>query len=530
MWLYQALTQHGLVEFLWQFLSTQSHHFHPPLIPALTTPFYLVLGPSFAAALWFNTVALVLFYSYAFKLIKRLMGEMPAAVAVVIMALFPMTYGLARVYMLEFGLAAIVVIWLYYFYQSDVLAEKRYLPWLGLLLGAGLLTKVTFPMYVIGPVSWEIFRKLWRSAKVDLKVISSRFLLVGALGGLLALPWYWKNSDAAWTGTHIISGDLNKLDAIKTALSGSQILQFLTEFLTEGISAYFFVLGLVLVAILTLRRRRIERRGMGFLLAWWLPVFLIVALGRYKIARYAFPVFPALAALLALVIVRVLPVSSTRRVLVLGGLLLIPLGNYLQLSFFDVWTWLPQRVLASDPLGLLETNKEYQFTYRVRGEKWPLESILEVLQKHTYNQPGEEIYGIMRFWLGPLARTNLMFLGAAKNIPLLLDESIYENQSVTSWLEEAVINQADYEYLVIEQPIIKWSASKHEPTIDYPPASHLPSASIVKWFKIESVINTSLGYYYKQIAAIPMPASSQVEVLIYQRSYEPINEQQVQEN
>lgn len=514
--LYKTLTHHGFLNFIRQFLHTTSHFFHPPLIPALTTPFYLLLGLTLRNALWFNTASLIFFFIFLFRLFKQRFGETQAVVAVALTALFPLTYGLSRAYLLEFGLATIVVIWLYYFCESDCLANKRYLPILSLLFGVGWLTKATFIVYIIGPILWEFYRRARVGADFNLRIRATRLVLLGCVGGLLALPWYWNNILNLWAGIEAMSGRQNQVGIIAALLSWPSFKQFVELFLREGISIYFVTMGIVLLIMIGVRRQWSIRHGAGFLIAWFIPPFIAFALLEEKIHRYLFPALPSIAGLLSLGLARVLPVSPVRRALALALLMLIPVGNFIQLSFFDVWTRLPAAMLHGDRLGILENSAGIAFTFRAKREPWPLETILEVIQDNTAKRPGKPIHGIMRFWLGPLWRTNLLFLAATKDIALTMDETIYDKKPVATWLSDNVSAEMDYEFLVIEQPVITLSELDNKPEVTYEPAMELPPDSIVNWFKLEDVLSTKAGLY-KKTATIALPESTGAEVVIYRR-------------
>lgn len=491
--LYQTLIHQGFAEFIKHFINTASHYYHPPLIPALTAPFYAVFGPSVAAALWINTLFLVLFYVYLFRLVREWAGDGPALAAVLINALFPMTYGLARLYLLEFGVAALVVVWLYYFYRSQAPANGRYVPALGLLLGAGLLTKATFPIYIVGPIIWELlyqsrtgWHAVWRSSR--------RILLVSGIGGLLALPWYWHHADWVWKGAHYISGDLHQTSQLKSTLSWVALLTFWRSLLTEGTSVYFFVLGLVLLGLWLVLRRRLPVGPFGFVLAWWLPPFLLCSLMSEKIGRYLFPAFPAVAALLGLLYGSLVaqrhktPWLAFGRTLAPAVLLLIPLGNFFQLSFFDVWTRPSDRTLHYVPYSVLDVTADHEFTYRPRTERWPLDTILSTLQAHTFAKPPREIRCSIYFMSYALPPANLWFLALARDLPLAIYPLICAPGSLACCLLE---EQADREFLLIERPTMYG-------------------------FELEELLDGGLTPY-RELAAIHLPPSRKTQLVIYKR-------------
>jgi hypothetical protein len=507
--LYQAMRTAGWLEFVSTFYHTASQYCHPSLIPMMSALLYRWLDPSVATAMWVNTLFLILSCIYLFKLVKRLTdgSERTAALAVAIMALFPMTYGVARLYMLDIGHAAVVVMWLYYFYLSDAFTHKRYWLGLGLLLGLALLVKDTFPLFIAGPVAWEILYRVRAEGRSTLKTAIAGLLVVGGIGGLLAFPWYWNHTEniRACIGLNVRFG-VNLLPADVIPDVRPTMINFLTWLVSEGISVYFFLLGLVLIGLALLRRgpgvaarRRaggVSGRGLGFLLAWWIPPFLACCMVR--IVRHAFPAFPVLAVLLSLLVAPILPRPLGRRALALAGLLLIPLGNFVHLSFLDVWTRLPAAVLQVDRIGVLSMDS-LEFTHKAARERGPRESMLDTLQQHANVAPPEliriKLYVIKR----PLFGANLIFLAMRRAIPLEIWEEyqfdVSELEPTLGNMEQALKEEMVYEFLIVEWPV------------PFRPA-------------LDDLLHSS----FREVATFPVPDwgyDYETEVIIYQKNGSP---------
>src|SRR5260370_22132736 len=163
----------------------------PPLIAVLPTPVYLLLGRNPGAAYAVNLAFLLVMFAALYHLAKRFSSARAGLLVVYIAGTMPIIYGLARWYLVDLGLTAIVCV------AILLLAEWGKLDgaWNGLLLGIvcgfGLLMKVSFPLYILVPM-------LYFGVKARRSKLLRRTLFYFALScGLLALPWYLSNFGSA---------------------------------------------------------------------------------------------------------------------------------------------------------------------------------------------------------------------------------------------------------------------------------------------------------------------------------------------
>ncbi|MEO7974952.1 MAG: glycosyltransferase family 39 protein, partial [Thermoanaerobaculia bacterium] len=135
--LYHALTRQGVLAFLDAFSHSMGNK--APLIAALPLPLYPLLGESHAAARFVNLAWIVLAAIYIFRIGRKVAGGATGLLAVIVLNTFPLVAAMSRQYLVEYGLMAMVIVWIYYLlrWQSG---EATRVPWiLGVLLGFGLL-------------------------------------------------------------------------------------------------------------------------------------------------------------------------------------------------------------------------------------------------------------------------------------------------------------------------------------------------------------------------------------------------------
>lgn len=120
---YHSLTEGGL----WAFLSSYAGSFgnRAPLISVLPLPFYLLFGPGYHAALLVNSLFIVIINIYLFLLVRRLFFPPVALAAVFFFQTMPLAYGLSRAFMVDYGLTALVIVWVYYLVASERLSRER---------------------------------------------------------------------------------------------------------------------------------------------------------------------------------------------------------------------------------------------------------------------------------------------------------------------------------------------------------------------------------------------------------------------
>ena len=299
--LYHRLTRGSLADFVQAYLGAFGTK--APLIAVLPLPFYVIFGTSYYSALLINSFFIVISNIYLFFLGRKLYSAEVGLAAAVFYETMPLAYGLSRAVMTEYGLAALVIVWLYYLAASEQFNRGSANFALGVALGLGLLMKVMFPAFIVGPflLAWILRRSqppravtdgfwLWRAcARRPLTAIAAPALIIAG-------PWYasnWRPLLAfAW---HSAYGEVG------TEYNSGGFGRWILAFVNEGISSYYAAVLLLLGLAALIKTGASWRRDASgvFLLAWLLPPLVAIGAGSNHLIRFIAPLLPVFAMALA---------------------------------------------------------------------------------------------------------------------------------------------------------------------------------------------------------------------------------------
>ncbi len=300
---YHQLTNEGFKAFLSAYAS--SFRTKAPLISVLPIPFYLLFGTGYQTALLVNSLFVVIANLFLFLLVRRLFSPGIALAAVAFYQTMPLAYGLSRTFFPDYGLAALVIVWLYYLVAAQRLTRGPANFALGVVLGLGLLMKILFPAFIAGPLLVVLYDRhkdrpspaahhfwLWR--------LCARWPLAAILvpGAAMASTWYVFHVRAiltyAWQGAY---GEIG-------SQYGGGLAHWAALAINRGASFYYAAALLILgTAALLVNRQRLSFDHRAALLAAWLaPPLLAIASGRNREIRFLISLLPAVATLLSLAV------------------------------------------------------------------------------------------------------------------------------------------------------------------------------------------------------------------------------------
>ena len=316
---YDALTQGGFFGYLTKLNSVLG--FKAPLIVALPAPFYLLLGRHWHAAFLVNIVSMWVLFAALYRIARRWWSARAAVFAIAIAGTMPLLYGLARWFMVEYALTALVAAAMCVLIESDGLKRDWHTVLFGVLCGFGLLLKVSFPLFVLPALIYVWFTSGRRMRPLIWIALSCL---------LLALPWY---------AGHLRPTLANALDAgfgAPAAIQGTgpifsvgTIVKYLSLVAATGVSYYYVALALLAGVALATRRSGMMSRGL--VIAWLLP-FAVFAFGGNKDVRYIAPILPAVALVLAWLLDSILP-RNPQGTMAGAAILAFPLLQMVAVSF-----------------------------------------------------------------------------------------------------------------------------------------------------------------------------------------------------
>ena len=323
----RALRDQGPATFLAAFSQTMG--IKAPLITALPIPAYALLGEGMQSARSINVLFVVLASFALFRLGKVMVGGTGAALAVLFLNTFPLVAGLSRPLMVEYALMTVVILSIYCLARWQLRGGLSAALALGVLVGFGMLLKVTFPLYVGVPallVFGEAMRDV-RSRRAALKALC----VVAGVGAAIAALWYGRN----WRSVigFVAEGGFGNVARIFTRSLGEYWrsvaddgLGFLSTLVLASV-----VVGWSLAAAKGIRAAWIARQHLGVWLAWWIVPAVALSFAVNRDTRYVVPYLPAIALLLGAGCARLAGQRLGR--VVLGLIVAGTLANYWMYSF-----------------------------------------------------------------------------------------------------------------------------------------------------------------------------------------------------
>jgi 4-amino-4-deoxy-L-arabinose transferase-like glycosyltransferase len=188
--LYDAMDAGGLYGIAERFIQGPAGA-KAPLICLLPVPLFLVFGRGSEWA--FQSVELIAFAVLcfaAYRLVRKLSDGFGAFITVVLLSFMPLVAGLTRQFLIEVPLLATVVLWHQLLFRSEFLQRKGDETKLGMILGCGMLLKVTFPLFILGSLVAGAalhLRRPWPQG------LWKRIAVTLVLGSLIASVWYGPN-------------------------------------------------------------------------------------------------------------------------------------------------------------------------------------------------------------------------------------------------------------------------------------------------------------------------------------------------
>ena len=423
--LYNVLREHGVVRFLGASL-TPAAGAHPPMIKVLPVPIYLVLGPGTDAALYGYTLLIPVFCVYLFLLGRELTGrDQPALLAVIVTCLFPLTHGMWRNLMVEFGTAVATVGCLYHLVKSSDFRASRHTLLMGAFLGWGLLWKISFPLFVAGPFGLILVRA-WRSHEQEGVRFPARNVLLALLVAVaVAGPFYGHSGIAVlqWLVLHFTPERTNHW-SLGPVFSPRTIVRYWLLVINGAISCFFFGL-LCLAGVLYGRTLRSLRPfATSFLLAWFLLPFGVLSLHPLKEVRHLLPALPAVGLATAMLTASLIaPMQRGLQIAILAALSVWPLYMFASSSFDLIF--LPRKDIRLGPLVLSTADVEKAslewmptYTFPANPTKWPTWETLQAISNRVVaghparvHVAGANPYfnGLVLAYEGRLARSSLVF-------------------------------------------------------------------------------------------------------------------------
>jgi len=341
--------------------------YYPPLTHSLIAASWAVFGKTVHVAELTNLVAVAVLMLATYGIGRTLMEPFTAATAAMLVSFYPLMLWLSREIMIDYWLTAIVALAILVLLKTEHFENTRWAAAFGVVAGLGMLTKWTFPFFVILPAAW-FPRKNWKNAGLALGIA----IIIAAywyLPSIMALREFLRLNTAG----AVFEGDPERFSTAAfvfyvRALEGYQL---------------FFPLFVAFVAGMILLVKRFDQRWAPIPL-WLTGGWLGLLLFQNKDPRYSAPLLPAVALVSAIVFER-------RRYLTIGLFLFLAFQHYL--VSFGIPALPESIVLMKGAEGQLSYhwNLYTQSYFGLWGaparEDWKIDRVLgEVIRSHS-NSP-----------------------------------------------------------------------------------------------------------------------------------------------
>jgi len=172
-----------------------SYTYYPPAYYWATSFFYLLFGKGVDIAVYTNIFFLFILIFSTYGIAKHFWGRGAGLLSALVVSVMPVLLSQSREYQLDFPLTAMVALTIYLLLKTETFRNRIYSILFGISFASGFLLKWTFPVFLIFPMSYSLFKLIYENIKAK-KIEDSRWLnvfLAVFFIFIFAGPWYIVN-------------------------------------------------------------------------------------------------------------------------------------------------------------------------------------------------------------------------------------------------------------------------------------------------------------------------------------------------
>lgn len=352
-----------------------------PLITVLPFPFFCLIGRSVFVIYLANSLGCILLGAGIYAFCRKFFSERVSLLAVFFALSAPLLAGLSRLFLPEYWLTTLVVLSFAALAQWETTGRWRWLLWLGVLCGLGLLMKITFPAFVAPAIAVV----LWRKHRKSVLRMAAGAVLIAAPLLLIAGSWYGHNWESvtrrSFQETYFVPAHPTERQS-----PPAMAAEYVSLIFNYGVSSvHVLAAGAGLAAWLAARRRGKVLGAAGAYVAAWVIALPVFALSENRDLRLIAPMVPAFAIATAAVfdclLERLGRARSAAIAVVAAGAVAITLGN--SLGVYGA------RDLRLGPWLIVASNQGYAFA--PNPQRWPLGEVLERIAHRERLGPGSKL-------------------------------------------------------------------------------------------------------------------------------------------
>src|SRR5438034_533429 len=128
--------------------------FYPPFYHSIVAVFYGVFGKHVDAAQWANLPAIAILLIATYGIGRTLLNPIAAAGAASLANFYPLMLWLSRETIIDYWLTSMVALAIWLLIRTNEFENRKRSVVFGVICGFGMLTKWTFPFFVVLPAAW----------------------------------------------------------------------------------------------------------------------------------------------------------------------------------------------------------------------------------------------------------------------------------------------------------------------------------------------------------------------------------------
>ncbi len=499
-----ALDSGGPIELLRAIKNTDPSH--GPLFTVLMLPFIYIFGPEQSSGLVLNLLIAPVLYFAAGEIAWIVFRNWAARLlTIVLVAAMPLMVGLFHNLLQDFLLVTLTTLSLLLLLRSEGFRRRGMTIAMAAAMGFGTLTKVTFPLFVIGPLlvvairvaaDWVAARRQGPDADPAFDLRQVAINLGGAALAFLviAFAWYGPNFDA--TVDYVRSttgGPLAEGAGPSNPFTFDAMASFTTGVINFNLSWVILLPGLIAVALCWERLRALFQQPrdwdrltkLAFLLAWAVIPFLSVITAKNQDVRLMAPAFPAVAILVAGAICAV---RWRRARLVLAGITVVVLGYQTLTHITDVTPgFIPDQIKVEigDQAALVQLNSESIGYEQLPGDDYGT-PVIEYVEQVAGASPGGNAVPRAVCLLQSEAVINsntFRYLASAREDPYVYVDVVTEPGPGRQRQLEEVLSGCNFALFVKPPPVPPSGPESRLTLVNEPYAQHHMTPRLLRLFR-----------------------------------------------
>ncbi len=410
----EALLSGGLPKFFSSLIGLQRTR--APLLTMLTVPVFVIFGAGPRHGVLVNILLWPVLLVTVFALGRRYFRASVGVLAAFLTATSPILFGLAHEFLVEFLMTVLVALTVLLSVKTDGFTRRWECAVLGVVMGLGLLTKITFPMYIVGPdfvllvvalVSamrpvpherWDVRRAFPIAVNVG---------MIAALAVAVASFWYWPNLRPSWDFARSTSvGTISLTYGAAKPYTLPVLAEYAINIANTDLTWLYIAVSLIAAVSLWLAQD--NRPSLvnwnaatcqSLVLASWIAIpFVAVALSRDRDPRFLAPAMPAFAIVVAALLSRVCQENARRGALV--GLVMLAVFQLVSGPF--PISFLPGQIETVTPVGHLIywSQKPHGYNH-APSQSWQVDELLTYLATENRTASGVTALTVCSFEESP---------------------------------------------------------------------------------------------------------------------------------